>query len=119
MGIGTREAYLAIRSDDQLENRFEPFTLPVWKEGPELVSLLASFAAMLPLRKQSHIGHEAVAKYVLARTEGTIGEIARLVSAAAIAAIRSGAECINEAALGKSAFRSPAERRRAFERELA
>ena len=28
VGVGTREAYLAIRSDDQLENRFAPFTLP-------------------------------------------------------------------------------------------
>ena len=27
--VGTREAYFAIRSDDQLENRFEPFTLPL------------------------------------------------------------------------------------------
>src|SRR5699024_11246038 len=28
VGVGTREAYLAVRSDDQLENRFEPFVLP-------------------------------------------------------------------------------------------
>ncbi|MGK4661038.1 TniB family NTP-binding protein [Pseudomonas aeruginosa] len=28
VGVGTREAYLAIRSDDQLENRFEPMLLP-------------------------------------------------------------------------------------------
>lgn len=27
-GVGTREAYLAIHADSQLENRFEPFTLP-------------------------------------------------------------------------------------------
>ena len=28
VGVGTHEAYLAIRSDDQLENRFEPFLCP-------------------------------------------------------------------------------------------
>ncbi len=28
VGVGTRDAYLAIRSDDQLENRFEPMMLP-------------------------------------------------------------------------------------------
>jgi hypothetical protein len=28
VGVGTREAYLAIRSDDQLENRFEPLPMP-------------------------------------------------------------------------------------------
>jgi hypothetical protein len=33
--LGTREAYLAIRTDDQLENQFEPFLLPIWEDGPE------------------------------------------------------------------------------------
>jgi hypothetical protein len=50
VGVGTREAYLAIRSDDQLENRFEPFPLPLWQPGAEARSLLASFAASFPLR---------------------------------------------------------------------
>lgn len=49
VGIGTKEAYLAIRSDDQLENRFEPMILPIWQEGKEFESLLASFVAVLPL----------------------------------------------------------------------
>jgi Bacterial TniB protein len=35
VGVGTREAYLAVRSDDQLENRFEPISLPLWDEGPD------------------------------------------------------------------------------------
>lgn len=48
VGVGTREAYLAIRSDDQLENRFEPITLPLWAEGSDTLSLLASFAALPP-----------------------------------------------------------------------
>jgi hypothetical protein len=42
VGVGTREASLAIRSDDQLENRFEPVILPLWQEGPELMALRAS-----------------------------------------------------------------------------
>ena len=54
--LGTREAYLAIRSDDQLENRFEPFLLPPWEDGPELGRLLASFEAVLPLREPSGLG---------------------------------------------------------------
>jgi hypothetical protein len=29
--VGIREAYLAIRSDEQLENRFAPFALPRWQ----------------------------------------------------------------------------------------
>ncbi len=42
LGVGTRDAYLAIRSDDQLENRFEPMMLPVWEANDDCCSLLAS-----------------------------------------------------------------------------
>lgn len=35
VGVGTRDAYLAIRSDDQLENRFEPMMLPLWEANDD------------------------------------------------------------------------------------
>ena len=73
VGVGTREAYLASRSDDQLENRFVPFTLPPWEPGGETCSLLASFAASFPLRRRSHIATPEMARYLLTRSEGTIG----------------------------------------------
>ena len=38
VGAGTREAYLAIRADDQLENRFAPFTLPRWEADERLLA---------------------------------------------------------------------------------
>jgi hypothetical protein len=79
VGVGTREAYLAIRSDDQLENRFEPFTLPWWEAGDEACSLLASFATSFPLRRRSDIATEEMARYLLTRSEGTIGEITHLL----------------------------------------
>jgi hypothetical protein len=118
VGVGTRDAYLAIRSDDQLENRFEPIPLPLWEEGDELLSLLASFTAVLPLKKPSGIATEEVARYVLSRTEGTIGEIAKLLTAAAVAAIESGEESLNKRTLELAAYQSPSELRRSFERIL-
>lgn len=118
VGVGTREAYLAIRSDDQLENRFEPMLLPIWEEGDELLALLASFSAVLPLKRVSDIANEATARYVLSRTEGTIGEIAKLLMAAAIAAIESGEESINQRTLAQAGYESPTERRQTFERAL-
>jgi Bacterial TniB protein len=46
VGVGTHEAYLAIRADDQLENRFAPLPLPRWEPATaDACSLLASFAA--------------------------------------------------------------------------
>lgn len=53
VGVGTRDAYLAIRSDDQLENRFHPVILPLWEADDNCSSLLASFATSLPLRQRS------------------------------------------------------------------
>ncbi len=73
VGVGTRDAYLAIRSDDQLENRFEPMMLPVWEANDDCCSLLASFAASLPLRRPSPIATLDMARYLLTRSEGTIG----------------------------------------------
>ena len=119
VGVGTHEAYLAIRSDDQLENRFEPFPLPRWQPDAEACSLLASFATSFPLRRRSPIATSPMAQYLLTRSEGTIGELARLLTDAAVAAIDSGEEAINQRTLLMADYLGPTERRRLFERELA
>ncbi len=119
VGAGTREAYLAIRSDDQLENRFQPFPLPRWEPDQEACSLLASFAASFPLRRRSGIATGEMARYLLTRSEGTIGELAHLLTDAAVVAIESGEEAINQRTLLMADYTGPSERRRLFERELA
>lgn len=119
VGVGTREAYLAIRSDDQLENRFAPLTLPRWTPDRDACSLLASFAASFPLRRPSSIATAEMAAYLLTRSEGTIGELAQLLADAAVAAIESGEEAINQQTLQRASYAGPTERRRLFERELA
>lgn len=118
VGIGTREAYLAVRSDDQLENRFEPFILPLWEVGIEARSLLASFAASFPLHSPSVIDTEDMARYLLARSEGTIGELAHLLTAAAVVAVETGEERINHRTLTLADYVGPSERRRLFEQQL-
>jgi hypothetical protein len=119
VGVGTQDAYLAIRSDDQLEKRFQPFTLPRWQPDEDACSLLASFAAAFPLRRPSPIATTEMAGYLLTRSEGTIGELAQLLTDAAIAAIESGEEAINQRTLLIADYTGPTERRRLFERELA
>ena len=57
-------------------------------------------------------------QYLLARSEGTIGELARLLTTAAIAAVESGEERINRRTLVMADYAGPTERRRLFEREL-
>jgi hypothetical protein len=118
VGVGTRDAYLAIRSDDQLENRFEPLILPLWQVDKDTCSLLASFVAAFPLRRPSNIATDDMAQYLLARCEGTIGELALLLTKAAIAGIETGDEAINQRTLALADYAGPSERRRKFEREL-
>lgn len=119
IGVGTEDAYRAIRTDDQLENRFKPFILARWKEDDELMLLLASFASSFPLRSTSYELHSReMARYILARTEGTIGEIAMLLMGAAIIAIESGEEAINGKTLARVDYDSPTQRRQKFERGI-
>ena len=119
VGVGTREAYLAIRSDAQLENRFHPMTLPIWTNDTDTRSLLASFTASFPLRAPSHLTSAEMTDYLLTRCEGTIGELATLLTAAAVTAIEAGKESITSQVLTQTAYSGPTERRRHFERHLA
>jgi hypothetical protein len=118
VGVGTRDAYLAIRADDQLENRFAPLTLSRWEPTGDACSLMASFAASFPLHRPSPIGTSEMTAYLLTRCEGTIGELATLLTEAATVAISTGEESINQTTLQQAAYAGPTERRRLFEREL-
>lgn len=115
VGVGIKDAYLAIRSDDQLENRFEPLVLPLWNNNHDFMRLLASFQSVLPLQKPSDLLDSDVRSLILARSEGTIGEIASLLIKATCSAIRSGKEYIDRKILEQTEYRSPTERRRLYE----
>lgn len=119
IGVGTRDAYLAIRSDDQLENRFEPMPLPVWRDDQDFRSLLASFASVLPLRRASDLSHPDLSRLILAKSEGIIGEMNTLLTRAAVDAIQSGEDCITRRTLEMTGYQSPTERKSTFEREIA
>lgn len=92
--------------------------LPLWEANDDCCSLLASFTTSLPLRLRSPIATPDMARYLLTRSEGTIGELAHLLMAAAIAAVESAEEAINHRTLSMADYTGPSERRRQFEREL-
>lgn len=119
VGVGTKDAYLAIRSDDQLENRFEPQVLPRWEYGEEYLRLLASYVKTMPLRQPSIITQPSVAEFILEKSEGTIGEIVMLLKNAAQLAIESKEECINLSVLTQAHYLSPSQRRKAYQHDLS
>lgn len=116
--LGIREAYLAVRSDDQLENRFHPFLLPSWEPGEEYARLLTSFETVLPLREPSHLSAAPLSELIWRRSEGTIGEISALLSCAATTALQQGAEHIDCGIIEHADYHPPSVRRNMIEREL-
>lgn len=112
VGVGTVEALRAIRSDDQLANRFEPLPLPLWADDEAYRRLLGTLEALLPLRKSSGLAEPLLAKAIFARSEGVLGEIIAIVTRAATEAVRSGTEAITPRLIESSGFTPPSDRRR-------
>ena len=112
---GTPDGLNALQTDQQIANRFEPMFLPKWKMGENYLRLLASIEKILALTHQSGLSKPFSAKRILDESEGTIGEIMRLLRLLAEQAIRSGTEQITEDALKetnlkKIGWRSPTSR---------
>lgn len=112
VAVGTRDAFNAIQSDPQLANRFEPVLLPNWKMDEDYLMLLASFETVLPIDREGQLTNEAVASKILALSEGTIGEIADLLTRAARYVIENELPKIDNSALEKCGYVSPTDRRR-------
>jgi len=112
VGVGTAEALRAIRSDDQLVNRFEPIALPLWTEDDAYLRLLNTLEAVLPLRRASGLIRPALAGKIFSLSEGVLGEIVAVVTRAAARAVTSGAEAITPRLLDETGFTRPSDRRR-------
>jgi hypothetical protein len=115
VGVGTKDAVRAMQADPQIANRFEPIGLPRWEMGREFVTLLATFERMLPIREASGLAQPKLATKILALSEGTIGELANLLNAAAIHAVRTGRERIDDKVLREIDWTPPSERKRRIE----
>jgi hypothetical protein len=91
----------------------------LWEADVETATLIASFAASLPLRRPSpDLCRSGVVRTIVARSGGTIGEILALVRAAAVAAIENGEEAITGRAIDQAVYRGPGERRAQLDRAV-
>lgn len=112
VGVGIREAFSAIQSDEQLSNRFELAPLPRWRlDEEDYQRLIASFEAMLPLKYPSYLYDTQTANKLFAMTDGYIGELSTLLSKATIEAIQSGEEKIDLALLNRLEWVAPSDRK--------
>ncbi|WP_415716106.1 TniB family NTP-binding protein [Maridesulfovibrio sp.] len=110
--IGTKLADRALVSDDQMSNRFDPAYLPRWQLDKNFLSLLASFEKLIPLAKPSNLCDPNIVSKVLSMSEGYLGEISRILTTAAVLAIRSGTEKIDQRILNKMDWTVPSMRRK-------
>ena len=91
---GTADAKRALLTDQQLADRFEAIELPPWRNDNDFQRLLASFQALLPLRKRSDLSVIEIRQEILRRTEGITVRMVRLLEPLAIHSIHSGVEAI-------------------------
>lgn len=111
---GTRLAFNAIQSDQQLSNRFEPNILRRWKNDTEYKRLLLSFERVLPLKEESGLINDRFASKILSMSDGLIGEISKILELSSIMAIENGGERITLKILDTIDYTSPGNRKKAF-----
>jgi hypothetical protein len=113
------DAYLAIRADDQLENRFAPHPAPLGTRRRRLLAAgqLRRVVPAAPALADREPGDGLLSAHPQRRHHRH--ELAHLLTDAAVAAIESGEEAINQRTLLMADYVGPTERRRLFERELA
>ena len=93
--IGIKDALNAVNTDLQIRSRFKPILLKRWSYDKEYLLLLKSIEKTLPLKKPSMIyKNDRLAKMILDKGEGLLGEIVGIISSLAIEAIKSGKERI-------------------------
>lgn len=111
VAAGIQDAYRTFQNDPQLSNRFEPLDLPNWELGDEYNKLLGTLEKMLPLKKPSNLVEYDLAMKILSKSEGTIGEITKIIENSAILAINKKIECITPKIVDSIKYLSPSERK--------
>ena len=115
--IGEVAVYDFINATDEMATRFELLAAPRWRYDEEFLTLLDSLESALPLARRSDLSDERLAREIFRLSEGLIGEIVAVVTTAAVAAARSGAERITRASVDQLDYVPVSRRRGAQQRD--
>lgn len=74
--------------------------------------------SILPLKKPSNLNNPPILRYILNKSDGVLGEIFTLIRRAAVLAVQTGSEVIDEETLKLVDYHSPTERIKLFERSI-
>ncbi len=114
--IGEVAVYDFINETSEMASRFDLHAVPRWQYDEDFLTLLDSLESALPLARASDLSNEPLAKTIFRLSEGLIGEIVAIVSAAAVTALRSGAEQITKSDIEELHYIPVSMRRRAAAR---
>lgn len=104
VALGTSEALYAMQTDPQIASRFEPFSLPKWRESPEFREFVVSFGRLLPLEKPSPLADKGIVqKQLMGLSSGLTGKVTTLLTQAAELAIRQKTEFISAELIDQAA----------------
>ncbi len=115
--IGEVTVYDFINATDEMASRFELLAAPRWRYDEEFLALLDSLEGALPLARRSDLSEEKLAREIFRLSEGLIGEIVAIVTTAAVAAARSGAERITKTSIDELDYVPVSRRRGARQRD--
>lgn len=88
--IGEVAVFDFINATSEMASRFDLHAVPRWQYGEEFLTLLDSLEGAMPLARGSDLSDEPLARTIFQLSEGLIGEIIAIVTAATITAARSG-----------------------------
>jgi SpoVK/Ycf46/Vps4 family AAA+-type ATPase len=111
--IGEVTVFDFINTTSEMASRFELLAVPRWQYGEEFLTLLDTLESALPLACCSDLSDEPLARKIFQLSEGLIGEIVAIVTSAAIAAAKFGAERISKAGIDELHYIPVSKRRQA------
>lgn len=101
IALGVPTAAEAFRTDLHLDARFKRFELPTWEANGALASFLFNVERLLPLRNPSELDSQSIMNFLVRHGGNGLDGIMSLIRSAAVHAILSGEERIDEAMLRK------------------
>jgi SpoVK/Ycf46/Vps4 family AAA+-type ATPase len=88
--VGEVEVKDAVDASDENSSRIDPCPVPRWHYNDEFLALLAALESDIPLAARSHLDRDDIARTVFTLAEGLIGQVVKILTKAAIAAMRRG-----------------------------
>lgn len=97
--IGDATMGETVFTNPHMRVRLDAAELPRWSFDEEFAKLLRTVEAITPLKYPSALTEEGTARLIYEMSEGVLGEATKLVSLAAVEAVRSGTERVTRSGL--------------------